>query len=96
MGPFLVVVGMLLTVGWILFDLNKKKGMPRGAEEYQTSLRHLQSNPASPELRERALRLGRVYANLTRNKNGETSLDEAALQNELDAACASAASNPVP
>src|SRR5262245_22405303 len=92
MAAFLLVIGILIAAGWILFDLNKKKERNEALEEYQTSLRHLKANPTNPGLRERALKFGRAYANLTRDKNGEPTFDETALQDEVNAACAEAAS----
>ncbi len=58
---------------------------------YFASLRSLKANPTNPDLRERTLELGRKYSNLTRNKSGVTVYDEVALSNDINAACAGAA-----
>jgi hypothetical protein len=54
-------------------------------------LQRLKAEPNNPERRQEALRLGRAYSNLTRNKKGVTVYDEVALKNDIDAACAGAA-----
>jgi hypothetical protein len=58
---------------------------------YFAALRSLKANPTNPDLRERTLELGRKYSNLTRNKSGVTVYDEVALSNDINAACAGAA-----
>jgi hypothetical protein len=58
---------------------------------YFVALRSLKANPTNPDLRERTLELGRKYSNLTRNKSGVTVYDEVALSNDINAACAGAA-----
>jgi hypothetical protein len=90
MLAFLVVIGMLIAAAWVLIDLNKKKERHEALEEYQSCLRQLKANPTNPGLRERALKSGRAYANLTRDKNGDLLIDEAALQNDINAVCAEA------
>jgi type II secretory pathway pseudopilin PulG len=63
---------------------------------YQTSLAQLKQNPTNADLKQTTLALGRIYSNLTRDKEGLTTFDEVALMNDINAACASAtvASNP--
>lgn len=58
---------------------------------YFDALRRLKANPTSADLRESTLQLGRKYSNLTRNKGGVTVYDEVALSNDINAACAGAA-----
>ena len=55
---------------------------------YDESLAALTASPADPELRKRALDLGRVYSNLNRDSKGVTIYDEVALSNDIGAACA--------
>jgi hypothetical protein len=58
---------------------------------YYASLALLKAHPASADLRERTLDLGRIYSNLTRNNAGLTVFDEVALMNDINAACANVA-----
>jgi hypothetical protein len=58
---------------------------------YYDALRKLKANPTSADLRQSTLQLGRIYSNLTRNKKGVTIYDEVALSNDINAACAGAA-----
>jgi Short C-terminal domain len=59
---------------------------------YKESLAKLKSDPNNPALRQRVLRLGRAYSMLTRDDKNVTIYDEAALKNDIDAACAGAVS----
>lgn len=63
---------------------------------YQDSLKALKASPGNPDLRQRALTLGRAYANLTRDKKGVTVYDEMAVMNDLSAATAGAAATAAP
>lgn len=54
---------------------------------YEQSLVELKSNPASADIRQRTLQLGRAYSNLTRSSQGVTLFDEVALMNDINAAC---------
>jgi putative oligomerization/nucleic acid binding protein len=58
---------------------------------YEGSLAALKEQPANPNFRQEALRLGRIYSSLTR-QSGATAYDELALANDISAACAAAAS----
>jgi hypothetical protein len=60
-------------------------------DAYFDALKRLKANPTSADLRESTLQLGRTYSNLTRNKSGVTVYDEVALSNDINAACAGAA-----
>lgn len=57
---------------------------------YEDALRALVGDPANPQLRTRALTLGRTYSNHTRNQHGVTLFDEVALMNDINAASAAA------
>lgn len=60
-------------------------------DAYYDALRRLKVNPTNADLRQSTLQLGRNYSNLTRNKSGVTIYDEVALSNDINAACAGAA-----
>ncbi len=60
-------------------------------DAYFDALRRLKASPTSADLRQKTLRLGREYSNLTRNNEGTTIYDEVALSNDINAACAGAA-----
>ena len=55
---------------------------------YMVSLEALKIDPANTNLRHKTLELGRVYSNLTRNNKGVATVDEVALMNDINAACA--------
>ena len=57
---------------------------------YQEALGQLKNHPANPEVRERALSLGRTCAAYMRNPDSVTLFDEVALMNDINAACAAA------
>jgi len=67
------------------------KQLKEAKDDYFDSLRRLKSNPTNADVRERTLHLGRTYSNLTRNQSGVTVFDEVALSNDINAACAGAA-----
>lgn len=67
-------------------------------EKYQTSLECLTKDPGNAQLKQESLKLGRVYAELSRSQpnfryldGSVTVYDELAIKNDLDAACAGAA-----
>lgn len=64
--------------------------LTQAREEYQASLAQLKSNSTNADLKQRTLELGRIYANLTRQKKGVALFDEIALMNDINAACAGA------
>jgi hypothetical protein len=100
-------LGCLLIIGVILlifFGVLWMGANARAAEErtrqaaydaYQASLAKLKASPANPDLKQRALQLGREYANRTRNQKGVTVFDEVALANDISAATAGAMAAPV-
>jgi hypothetical protein len=67
------------------------KRLNQARDAYFDSLRKLKANPTSADLRQTTLQLGRTYSNLTRNQQGVTIYDEVALSNDINAACAGAA-----
>lgn len=75
-------------------NAKKKKQLEQAEYNYRSSLDDLRRNPTNPSLRIRTLELGRILANLTRNKKGVTVFDEVALSNDIAAACAAAAAAP--
>src|SRR6185369_13818480 len=67
------------------------KQLKAAKDAYFDALRRLKANPTNADLRQTTLQLGRAYSNLTRNKSGVTIFDEVALSNDINAACAGAA-----
>ncbi len=61
---------------------------------YEKSLIKLKSNPASADVRQRTLHLGRAYSSLTRSSQGVTVFDEVALMNDINAACGAGVTSP--
>src|SRR5262245_3237330 len=59
-------------------------------DAYQSELAKLKANPTDPNIKQRALQLGRTYANHTRQQKGVTVFDEVALSNDISAATAAA------
>ena len=92
MGYLCVGLFILAVVGGVLAAINQQKELAAALQAYQACLEQLKGEPNNPELRQRALQLGRVYSNLTRQKKGVTIYDEVALKNDIDAACAGAVS----
>ena len=84
------IVLLVIVVG--IFAAIKQKALAAALQAYQVSLERLEADPNNPQLRQQALRLGRDYLNLTRNKQGVTVYDEVALKNDIDAVCAGAVS----
>lgn len=68
----------------------------KAKENYEKSLAKLKENPTDADLKQATLELGRIYSNLTRDSKGVTTVDEIALMNDINAACAAASSiNPL-
>ena len=86
-------------------ELNKKaylaketarKKVQEAYLSYQKSLQELKATPSNPDLKQRALKLGRAYAEISRSFVGDPAItiyDEMSVMNDINAACA-AASNP--
>lgn len=89
LGVFVLVLAIVVGV---IMALDQQKKLAAALRAYQESLERLKADPNKPELRQKALQLGRVYSNLTREKKGVTVYDEVALKNDIDAACAGAVS----
>jgi hypothetical protein len=86
----IVVPFLLVVVVMALINRQGQKAIQDAHATYQEALHMLKAAPASADLWQRALSLGRVYSNLTRNKKGVTVYDEMALMNDLNAASAGA------
>ena len=81
---FIIVVAAIVVT--VAVSENKKKAR----KAYEDALQRLKEEPNDPNLRVRALGLGRVYSNLMRNSKGVTTFDEVALMNDINAVCARA------
>ena len=68
----------------------KEDELEDARSKYDDILASLKTNPADPNVRQKAVELGRLYTNLTRNKRGVTVYDEMALMNDINAVCAGA------
>ncbi|WP_394793376.1 SHOCT domain-containing protein [Armatimonas sp.] len=106
----MAVVGVILflifafALVWALVEFRqdqKKKESARKAykesarKAYLESLASLKISPTNADRKQKTLTLGRHYASLTRDANGNTLFDEVALMNDINAACA-AANVPTP
>lgn len=90
MGEALFILGLIFIIGsisiWAIMEEKKRKALAKS--NYKESLETLKNNPANADLRQKTLKLGRVYSNLMRNSKGNTVFDEVALMNDINAACA--------
>jgi hypothetical protein len=86
----ILVCSVLGLVAYFLQQNQVAKQLRNANDNYRGALNLLKQRPTDPELRQRALALGREYSNLTRNKKGVTIYDEVALSNDINAACAAA------
>ena len=75
-------------------EQKKAQELKQAQSAYETALAKLKENPNNPDLKGNALKTGRQYANLCRDKEGNTIFDEVALMNDINAACAAAQLNP--
>jgi len=93
-----IILALLVWFFWSLHS-SKKKFIERlriAKENYENSLYELKKDPANADLKQVTLELGRSYSSLTRDNNGVTTVDEVALMNDINAACAAASSiNPL-
>ncbi len=62
--------------------------------QYRQTLEKLKLHPSDPEVKQEALKYGRKYSYLTRDKQGITLFDEMMLMNDINAATAHAFTNP--
>lgn len=88
-GIILFIVAIIVVV--VKAGNEQTKQLNAARDAYFNALRRLKANPTNPDLRQHTLQLGRAYSNLTRNKSGVTIFDEFALSNDINAACAGAA-----
>lgn len=73
----------------VKYEEARKDKLASAKKDYEDALKHLEVNPSSPPARKHALETGRCYAAELR-LNGQTGLDELALSNDIQAACARA------
>jgi hypothetical protein len=95
--PFLILLILIAVVVALISVPNVRRVKEQDLRElreaeaaYRSSLAALKISPVDPDLKEDALRKGRVYSNLTRRRQGVTTYDEVALMNDINAACAGA------
>ncbi len=81
----LLGLGVLSWLGYVLFE--KPKAEAKAA--YEHALQEIKNNPGNPDVRQRALALGRKYANLT------SDLDEAMIMNDINVVSTAPMSQPV-
>ena len=93
---FCIVLPLALVIAFIVAGDRRRKGVEQAHAAYQGALRALKANPTNPDLRQRALALGREYSNLTRSQRGVTVYDEMAVMNDINAATAAAVSVVAP
>lgn len=99
MNSFACLIVIVFSIAAIVFILVGQSRARTDAEQrrqaahdaYKAALANLKISPSNPHLKEEALRLGRSYANLTRDQKGVTIFDEVALSNDISAATAGAA-----
>lgn len=86
------VISIVLVV--IVMASGNEKAKEAARLAYLEALEKLKKNPSSSDLRQQALATGRSYANLVRDNKGNTTFDEVALMNDINAACANAHAQP--
>lgn len=77
-----------LAITAIIKSHDHKNAVQASHSRYYKSLEDLKSNPGDSNLREKTLRLGRIYAGLFNGNNLVTVYDETAIKNDIDTACA--------
>lgn len=93
-----IILALFVWFFWSLHS-SKKKFIERlriAKENYENSLYELKKDPANADLKQATLELGRNYSSLTRDNNGVTTVDEVALMNDINAACAALSSTNTP
>ena len=85
----IITLGILFFALAIVLGILNFQALKTAKLNYLNALARLKEDPANASLRQETLSLGRAYANLTRNKKGQTLFDEMALMNDINAACAS-------
>ena len=86
-----VVALTVLLIVLAISAIKQERARQTARAEYQQSLARLKGDPTNADLRQRTLLRGRAYSNLTRKRKGVTVFDEVALMNDINAACAGAA-----
>jgi hypothetical protein len=95
MAALLIFVLVVLVGYYIWIGYSKATARDDARDAYTRALRALKQDPTNAELREAALARGRHLARLER-EGGETVFDEAAVGNDIAAACAAMARQPTP
>ena len=90
LGLVLVVLAVVAIAVYISSSEESRKRLEVAHQRYQGSLAELKQKPTDPDLKVQALQFGREYSRLTREGGKETLFDEAALSNDINAACAAA------
>jgi hypothetical protein len=92
MGGYICLgVFVLFLLAAIIDNNRRQRELEKARIAYQRCLSRLKADPTNANLRQQTLQLGRVYSHLTRDKKGVTLFDEVALMNDINAACAGAA-----
>ena len=95
MKTFIIIIVIIVIIG-IWGGISLSNQVQKAKENYEKSLAKLKENPTDADLKQATLELGRIYSNLTRDSKGVTTVDEIALMNDINAACAAASSiNPL-
>lgn len=103
MGGYLVLIVLIVAVvGVVILNdqsnakikREKAERLRAANEAYKQALVQLKTDPSNPNVKQRALELGRAYAAITREQSGAgsgvTIFDEMALSNDISAATAGA------
>jgi len=95
-------IGVVCVVAAFIQSANiaeaKKKAEQELAEakwRYEQALKDLKADPTDPDVKQRALLLGRAYSEMTRAGGAVTIFDELALANDINAASARAGASQV-
>lgn len=88
-------VGFIILIVVVVVSINSNAkrqaaAVERARKEYKNSLAALRLNPASAELRQRTIDLGRAYSHLTRNRYGVSLFDERELRRDVESATGTA------
>jgi hypothetical protein len=84
---FGAVVGVIVVVLVVAWGVSRKSG---AESQYREALEALKQDPNNPDLRQRALDLGRAYSAAMRDNKGYTAVDETSVMNDINAAAAHA------
>jgi hypothetical protein len=98
MGIAFFLMLVTFVIGLVIMSVQaeaRAKELREAEAAYHASLAALKASPMDADLKENALKMGRLFSNLTRNKQGVTMYDEVALMNDINAASARAGLQPV-